>query len=94
MTIDIAVGVLALQGAFYEHVELLRQAATEVALNDGQRWEFVEVRTTQELERCEGLIIPGERVHLCLWLLLDQTCWNRYGTSSSMFMSLNCFITT
>lgn len=59
MTIDIAVGVLALQGAFYEHVELLRQAATEVALNDGQRWEFVEVRTTQELERCEGLIIPG-----------------------------------
>ena len=59
MTRDIAVGVLALQGAFYEHFKLLHQAATEVALKDGQRWEFVEVRTTQELERCEGLIIPG-----------------------------------
>lgn len=59
MTREIVVGVLALQGAFYEHIKLLQQAATEVALKDGQRWAFVEVRTVEELERCEALIIPG-----------------------------------
>ena len=59
MTEDIAVGVLALQGAFFEHIKLLRQAAKEVSLGYDRRWEFVEVRTPQELERCEALIIPG-----------------------------------
>lgn len=53
----ITVGVLALQGAFFEHVQLLKQAA--VGLASTSQWEFIEVRTPQELERCAALILPG-----------------------------------
>ena len=56
---DIIVGVLALQGAFYEHFKLLRQAAAEVVLGHNRIWKFIEVRTVQELEKCDALIIPG-----------------------------------
>lgn len=58
---DFTVGVLALQGAFSEHIQLLRKAAKELKQRQGAniRWEFIEVRTPQELARCEGLIIPG-----------------------------------
>jgi 5'-phosphate synthase pdxT subunit len=54
---QLTVGVLALQGAFSEHVQLLRQAATN--LSTDVIWRFIEVRTAHELEQCEGLIIPG-----------------------------------
>jgi len=43
------IGVLALQGAFLEHVKMLR--ALEV--------DTVEVRLPQELDNLDGLIIPG-----------------------------------
>lgn len=58
---DFTVGVLALQGAFSEHVQLLRQAASELKSRGAAdvKWDFIEVRTPQELSRCEGLIIPG-----------------------------------
>ena len=56
---DIVVGVLALQGAFYEHFKLLGLAATEVVLSHNRKWKFIEVRTAQELETCDALIIPG-----------------------------------
>ena len=56
---DIVVGVLALQGAFHEHFKLLKRASPEVAIGQQKRWVFLEVRTTQELERCDALIIPG-----------------------------------
>ncbi|KAL1957235.1 hypothetical protein VTO42DRAFT_6269 [Malbranchea cinnamomea] len=55
----ITVGVLALQGAFYEHLELLRKAAARLSSHDTQKWNFIEVRTVEELESCAGLIIPG-----------------------------------
>jgi 5'-phosphate synthase pdxT subunit len=55
---DITIGVLALQGAFSEHIQLLRQAAANLHTADF-KWRFIEVRTPQELERCDGLIIPG-----------------------------------
>lgn len=57
----ITVGVLALQGAFNEHTQLLRQAAQILATRDiiHRSWTFLEVRTVAELERCDGLIIPG-----------------------------------
>lgn len=64
MTI-LTVGVLALQGAFYEHIELLKKASAAKAQADktpsasAPQWEFIEVRTPQELERCDGLILPG-----------------------------------
>ncbi|KAF9893377.1 hypothetical protein FE257_011809 [Aspergillus nanangensis] len=51
------VGVLALQGAFYEHIQLLKQAAA--TWSSGSQWEFIEVRTPQELERCDALVLPG-----------------------------------
>ncbi|KAL6716841.1 Senecionine N-oxygenase [Lecanora helva] len=57
MTVSsITVGVLAIQGAFYEHFKLLEKAAEELR---GQAWIFIEVRTPQELDRCDALIIPG-----------------------------------
>jgi 5'-phosphate synthase pdxT subunit len=43
------IGVLALQGAFREHAQVLRRLGAEV----------VEVRLPQELEGLDGLVIPG-----------------------------------
>lgn len=57
MTITITVGVLALQGAFYEHIKLLKQAISQLA--EEAVWDIVEVRTAQELKKCDALIIPG-----------------------------------
>lgn len=53
----ITVGVLALQGAFYEHVQLLKKAAA--TFDADSHWQFIEVRTPPELERCDALILPG-----------------------------------
>ena len=55
----VTVGVLALQGAFIEHVKLLQSAAARVALANGNNWSFIEVRTPQQLDECYALIIPG-----------------------------------
>ena len=43
------IGVLALQGAFIEHIHMLKQLGVETA----------EVRLPQDLVGCDGLIIPG-----------------------------------
>jgi 5'-phosphate synthase pdxT subunit len=43
------IGVLALQGAFIEHIKMLQQVGAET----------VEVRLPQHLENLDGLIIPG-----------------------------------
>ncbi len=43
------VGVLALQGAFAKHVEMLAGCGVEA----------FEVRTIEQLERCDGLVLPG-----------------------------------
>lgn len=43
------IGVLALQGAFIEHVNILRELGVEA----------VEVRLPEDLEGLDGLIIPG-----------------------------------
>lgn len=56
----ITVGVLALQGAFVEHIDLLRQAAaTGSPALGGSTFEFVEVRNAAELARCAALVLPG-----------------------------------
>ncbi|MCK9486828.1 MAG: pyridoxal 5'-phosphate synthase glutaminase subunit PdxT [Dehalococcoidia bacterium] len=46
---SLRVGVLALQGDFAEHLAMLRRQGVEA----------VEVRTLDQLEACDGLIIPG-----------------------------------
>jgi len=53
----VAVGVLALQGAFSEHIQLLRQAARPSS--GSVQWTFAEIRTVEELANCDALIIPG-----------------------------------
>lgn len=52
------VGVLALQGAFAEHLTLLRRAAATIA-GESPAFEFLEVRTPEQLARCDALVIPG-----------------------------------
>lgn len=59
MSAAATIGVLALQGAFIEHVKLLKQASKEVVLKANRKWEFLEVRNPRELGRCDALIIPG-----------------------------------
>ena len=58
---DVTVGVLALQGAFSEHIQLLRQAAEVLASKNTVKrgWAFIEVRTEADLTSCDALIIPG-----------------------------------
>ncbi|MEX0850349.1 MAG: pyridoxal 5'-phosphate synthase glutaminase subunit PdxT [Gaiellaceae bacterium] len=46
---QLRIGVLALQGAFREHVQMLRRLGAEV----------VEVRLPEELDGLDGLVIPG-----------------------------------
>lgn len=43
------IGVLALQGAFAKHVEMLRSLGVEA----------IEVRSANDMGRCDALIIPG-----------------------------------
>ena len=58
---DVTVGVLALQGAFSEHIQLLRRAAEALKRISARdiRWDFLEVKTPNELEQCDALILPG-----------------------------------
>ncbi|KAI9762230.1 MAG: nuclear cap binding complex subunit [Chaenotheca gracillima] len=70
----VVVGVLALQGAFAEHIRLLRQAAlirsssapnsassptSSSVSNVPMTFTFIEVRNPTDLSRCSALIIPG-----------------------------------
>lgn len=57
----ITVGVLALQGAFVEHISLLQHAAAAdlAARHPDIYFEFLTVRTPAELGLCHALILPG-----------------------------------
>jgi 5'-phosphate synthase pdxT subunit len=50
------VGVLALQGAFREHLDLLKAATRGYDTVD---FQYVEVRTESELNNCDALVVPG-----------------------------------
>ncbi|KAI1474329.1 pyridoxine synthesis protein PDX2 [Daldinia eschscholtzii] len=54
----VTVGVLALQGGFSEHLSSLRKAAAHVS-SSLSNFDFIEVRTPEQLARCDALIIPG-----------------------------------
>jgi pyridoxal 5'-phosphate synthase pdxT subunit len=61
---NITVGVLALQGAFREHLDLLRKASKyiynkELAATLKTTFNIQEVRTAEQLASCDALIIPG-----------------------------------
>lgn len=57
------VGVLALQGAFLEHLNLLHRAATllrsQSQSQDPFQFDFSQVRNVAQLSKCDALIIPG-----------------------------------
>lgn len=60
----IIVGVLALQGAFREHLDLLRKASEWIYDNVPEARldttvNFQEVRTAEQLSSSDALIIPG-----------------------------------
>jgi len=59
MTHEIRVGVLALQGAFYEHLQFLRAASTRSHMRSDVEWQFAEVRNEADLSLCDALVIPG-----------------------------------
>ncbi|KAK7676575.1 hypothetical protein QCA50_020451 [Cerrena zonata] len=50
---DVRIGILALQGAFAEHQIMLRKVTSK------RKIVIVLVRTQDELETCDALIIPG-----------------------------------
>lgn len=58
------VGVLALQGAFAEHVYNLQEAHEQLKAGSSESWQNVkldvkEVRTVKDLDGLAGLVIPG-----------------------------------
>lgn len=56
------IGVLALQGAFHEHILLLRQSAATLGAEPtyaSLHFTFSEVRTAEQLSICDALILPG-----------------------------------
>ncbi|KAK3319160.1 PdxT/SNO family [Apodospora peruviana] len=59
----ITVGVLALQGGVVEHISLLQKAAPYISSPDTSKsdfdFDFIQVRTKNELAACDALIIPG-----------------------------------
>lgn len=65
MTPTLTIGVLALQGAFVEHIILLEKAATSLHQGQSQTQEplpnftFIQVRTPADLSLCAALILPG-----------------------------------
>lgn len=54
----VVVGVLALQGAFIEHIDYFEDVVKNKSYANHQ-FEFIEVRTSEQLKRCDGLVIPG-----------------------------------
>ncbi|KAI0269345.1 SNO glutamine amidotransferase [Gloeopeniophorella convolvens] len=50
---NVIIGILALQGAFAEHQATLQKVLAK------RRLEVVQVRTLEELQKCDALIIPG-----------------------------------
>ncbi|KAM9928785.1 hypothetical protein OXX59_001604, partial [Metschnikowia pulcherrima] len=52
------VGVLALQGAFAEHLEYLTEASRLPQLINAA-FSFIPVRTPVQLSQCDALVVPG-----------------------------------
>lgn len=60
---DIVVGVLALQGGFFEHISHLHRCAESLSKQNDHNTKFnfkiTEVRTVSEIESLDGIILPG-----------------------------------
>ncbi|AOA61098.1 Protein of unconfirmed function [Komagataella phaffii CBS 7435] len=56
---QIVIGVLAIQGAFREHIQHLVKAIDELGLQEKLEISVFEVRDEETLVRCDALVIPG-----------------------------------
>lgn len=62
MSRTVTIGVLALQGAFSEHIQLVTQAAAFLSHENAHAdisISTLEVRTAEQLSQCDALILPG-----------------------------------
>lgn len=57
--VKIRIGVLAIQGAFFEHRAALLKAANDLTLSKETEIEVVDVREPDQLIELNGLILPG-----------------------------------
>ena len=85
--IQITVGVLALQGAFSEHLQLLRLASTlllssPIPTFSNTTWTFLEVRTPAQLSTCDAHILPGG----------ESTTMSLVASSSHLLQPLRSFV--
>ena len=72
-SLDVSIGVLALQGAFREHIAHLNKLPGVSA---------VEVRRKEQLADVDGLIIPGGR---CINLAHNPcTSWPRFSHATNV----------
>ena len=79
----ITVGVLALQGGFFEHLNLLRQAAAEVQrTHPSSNFRFIEVRSAEQLSHADALILPGG----------ESTTIALVAEHSGLLEPLRCFV--
>lgn len=53
------IGILALQGAFIEHIQQFQQCIDKFSNIYNKAIRVIEVKTPQELWQCDGLVIPG-----------------------------------
>lgn len=72
------IGVLALQGAFREHIDHLLSLKSTTHPN----LSVVEVRDSASLSACDGLILPGG----------ESTAMALVGSTSSIFSDLQAFV--
>ena len=56
---SVAVGVLCIQGAFIEHITMLRKISDTIAKRNNVTVKVVDVRKPDQLSGLDGLIIPG-----------------------------------
>lgn len=77
------VGVLALQGAFHEHILNFQRAAQAEELAE-HSFEFVPIRTHDQLSCCDGLVIPGG----------ESTLMSLIAERSGMLEPLRHFVAT
>lgn len=66
------IGILAVQGAFIEHEKLI----TAVAEHSGEQIECIEIRQKKDLEKIDGIILPGGESTVQGKLLKDLDIYN------------------
>ena len=65
---EITIGVLAVQGSFYEHIDAITRLKSDVYAknenglkNEGVKIKVVDIRSSQDvIPNMRGLIIPGK----------------------------------